>query len=226
MTTSTAITALSSAGSRKLPEIIRTALTPEPFDSFVPPERYDIPVHVTAVKGGDVEKACLEVVELEPVTVVERRKLAPTELAWLDDERTHLDNLAKYIEARKDAHRAMIFNHLDVELEEAIEGTDLPVPEVDSKGHYIAAGSVVTPSGRKFTRELRTEAPVLTAEALLAVSEDGALSHDDYLAMTSQVRVLDEEKTMLLLRTKPQLVEAIARAAKPGKTSAAVYRRK
>ena len=31
------------------------------------------------------------------------------------------DNLAKYIEARKDAHRAMIFNHLDVELEEAID---------------------------------------------------------------------------------------------------------
>lgn len=224
MTTQAALT-LVGKKSVKLPDIITTALAVQDH-AVVPPEEYDIPKPVLV--DTSTEMALQATAALVPLTVVERRTLVQAEIDQLNEERTQLDAMAKYIEARKAAHRAMIFNHLDVALESSLDEDTSP-PSSDDKGHYIQAGEVFSSGGHRFTRELRREAPVLTAEALRAVEEslpDDVFSHDDYLAVTTQVRVLDEEKALILMRTKPEIIQAFAAAATPGKTSASLYRRK
>jgi hypothetical protein len=221
MTTTTALTLVGKKGV-KLPDIITTALA-VPEHRTVLPDEYDIPVPVRADQNTVLALQATTV--LEPITVTERRILEQTEIDALNEERVQLDAMEKYIAARKAAHRAMIFNHLDVEIENSSED----VPEADDKGHYILPGEVFTTGGHRFTRELRKGSPELSAESLRAVEEefdDAVFSHEDYLAMTTPVRVLDEEKTLILLRTKPELVEVLARASKPGKTTASLYRRK
>lgn len=222
MTTNNALTLVGKKGV-KLPDIITTALAVSETQ-VVRPDEYDIPVPVRADQTTVVALQATTV--LEPVTVTERRLLEQTEIDALNEERVQLDVMEKYIAARKAAHRAMIFNHLDVEIERDCGDN---VPEADDKGHYILPGEVFTTGGHRFTRELRKGSPELSAESLRAVEDefdDSVFSHDDYLAMTTPVRVLDEEKTLILLRTKPELVEVLARASKPGKTTASLYRRK
>lgn len=222
MTTTTALTLVGKKGI-KLPDIITTALA-VPEHQTVLPDEYDIPVPVRADENTVV--ALRATTEIEPLTVTERRLLDQSEIDALNEERVQLDAMEKYITARKAAHRAMIFNHLDVEIERDCGDA---VPEADDKGHYVLPGEVYTTGGHRFTRELRKGSPELTAEALRNVEDefdDSVFSHEDYLAMTTPVRVLDEEKTLILLRTKPELVEVLARASKPGKTTASLYRRK
>lgn len=220
MTTTTALSTLAISPKAKLPEILTTALA-VPTATAVPEVLYDIPKPIELSPEASI--ALTTVATMEPVTVTERRKLTHEEIVALSDERSDLDALEKYIKARKDAQRAMIFNHLDVEAEEA--GEDAPI---DSKGHFIKAGSVDTGTGKRFTRELRTKAPVLTAEGLRDVVDqfdDEVFSYEDYLAVTTQVRVLDEEKALIAMRTKPGIIQAFAKAAEPGETTASMYRR-
>ena len=142
-------------------------------------------------------------------------------------EREDLDALEKYIKARKDAHRTMVFNHLDIEAEEAEM-----VADTDTKGHVLAKGEVASTGGHRFTRELRAGSPTVTAEALEElvirgdVVSDDVFDHEDYLACTTQVRVLDEEKTLLHMRKNPDIVQALAAAATPGRVTASLNRRK
>lgn len=214
------------SGKGRFPDVISRALAvdggqpTEVFDVVTKPILPDLKV-IAAV--DTIVKASKEVA---PLTVTERRKLDQAEVDTLMAERDELDVLEKYIKARKAAHRTMVFNHLDIELEAA--GKTGPTSK---DGHYITDGELVTTGGHRFTREIRTGAPVLTAEALEdLVAEDGVsedvFSHADYLACTTQVRVLDEEKTLIHLRRNPEAVEALALAAMPGTATASLNRRK
>lgn len=159
------------------------------------------------------------------VTPTERRLLTQDEVASLMAERIIIDNVTKVLEGRKDAQRAAIFNHLDAELEQMGQAD----AERDAKGHFTVKGEVSVPeTGRKFTRELRNGSPSLDAESLLALVDDPSVAwtHDDYLACTTQVRVVDEAKVLLHLRKRPEAVAAIAQATKLGSTTASLYVRK
>lgn len=212
----------------KLPEILGAVV---PVAKHTPSTEFDVavPVRITPKVQTAVERIFADVVQHEVVEVTERRALTQTEIDALSDEREALDQIEKYIKARKEAHRAMVFNHFDIEIEGSLPKAEIAKIELDDKRHYLAPQEVHTSDGEKrFTREIRGGKPTLLAERLqeLADSDDfDGFDHEDYLACTSAVRVLDEEKALLHLRKKPGIVAAWAAAAEPGKTTASFYRR-
>lgn len=159
------------------------------------------------------------------VVPTDRRALQPAEVTALVDERMTLDEIEKLASKRKEGIRTAVCNHLDVEAEE-----DGNIPEDatrDKDGHYVLPGKVPAPDlGKAFSREVRAGTPHITADGLKALVDSGDLSHEDYLEMTTQVRVVDENKIMLRLRKNPDLVRALQKATTPVGKTASVYLRK
>lgn len=163
-------------------------------------------------------------------TPTERRALTAYELAVLASERESLDAVKKAIEARLADQRVAIFNHLDVELESSPD-FDPDLYEVDDKGHYIAKAKVpVAGHQRSYVRDVREGSPSVTAESLRTVVDDDEdmdddttkFTYQDYLACTTAVRVLDEAKTSLQMRSQPaKMVRALRRAIVKGKSTTA-----
>lgn len=154
-----------------------------------------------------------------------RRALQPTEVEALYEERRTLDEIAALSEKRKEAIRTAVCNHLDVMAEEL--GYVIQDTIRDKHGHYVLPGEAPIPdSDKKFSREIRNHAPTVDAEALRALTASGELAHEDFLQMTSQVRVIDENKLMLALKRKPELIRVLAKATRPGSKIAQLYVRK
>lgn len=158
----------------------------------------------------------------------ERRTLQPAEVSALVEEKETLAELKKLYESRQEGIRHTIFNHLDLEVEAALGEGQEPPPRCKD-GHYAAKGEVrATPTaGKKFTREVRTGQPVLDVDELRRVVDDPEVEfdHDDFLEMTTQTRVVDENKVMLALKRNPNLIHAVRRATKMGDPTAALYLR-
>jgi hypothetical protein len=152
------------------------------------------------------------------------RALEPAELQSLLEERYVLDEIEATIKKRKESIRSAICNHIDKQ-HEGEDGV-----ERDDKGHVLIKEKVkVTGQPKCFSLELRTEAPEATAEGLKALADDPEFSeftHDDYLEMTVPARVVDEHRVMLALRKNPVLLRALAKATRPGRTTASLYVRK
>lgn len=204
-------------------EFLRTVARRDPADTT---PAVDLPKAVVVSAEQAAAIATLADVLATAVTPTERRTLTADEVVSLMGERAVLDAVAKVIDGRKDAQKAAIFNHLDVELEAAGATGDA---DRDAKGHYAVKGEVAVPeAGKKFARELRTGSPTLDADALAALVDDPSIdfSHDDYLACTTQVRVLDEAKVLLHIRKRPEVVAALGRATKAGSVTASLNVRK
>jgi hypothetical protein len=201
------------------------ALSPRPAE-VAPPAQAPMPVAITDEQRRAVERVGEVFGRVVPT---ERRALQPAEVTALVEEKETLDALKKMAESRQESLRTTIFNHLDVEAEgsEDFDADDLGR---DARGHYTAKGEVRGTPGtaKKFTREVREGAPTLDSEALKALVEDPevAFTHEDYLAMTTQIRVVDENKVMLALKKNPALVHAVARATRPGSRTASLNLRK
>lgn len=158
------------------------------------------------------------------INPTEPRELEPSEIPMLIEERMTLDTVKKMTEARLADITVIAHNHLDAEAEESGEAKKA---ERDNKGHYVLPGVVADiKAGKGLRREVREGAPTLTEAGLRALDEAGELDHEDYLAMTTQTRYVDEAKVTLLLRKKPELVKVIRPAITPPTKSTAVYLRK
>lgn len=225
--TDQALSLLSEGSLVSFTDLLRTVAK---ADTTAVARQADLPV---PVRLSDPQRAAFErLPELldaqEAVCPTERRKLTPGEVVALLDEREMLDAVAEVIEARKSAHRAAIFNAMDVALEETVLDA-AERPDQDDKGHYLHKTTLEVPDRPKcFSRELRTSSPSLSADDLLALVEDPDVdfTHDDYLSCTTQVRVLDEAKFMLHLRKRPAIVAGVRKATKPGSTTASCFVRK
>lgn len=157
------------------------------------------------------------------VVPTERRELAEKEVAKVIEERLTLDELKKLAESRTEDIRTIICNHLDVVAEKdgSADGSLR-----DGRGHYVLVGDVRAKGVEKrFSRELRHNKPVLSEPMLRELELAGELSHEDYLALTTQTRVVDENKVMMAVKKNPELVKVLAKATKPGSTSTALYLR-
>lgn len=218
---STALEVIQKAAS--LPEVLRTisrSVVPAPAERPV-----DIPKTVVLTEAASA--AMQAVAEMSLVQVSARRTLTPKEIDDLLFERAALDAIEKFVKDRKEAQRSMVFNHLDVEVDgQAIAAA----AELDDKGHWLVPGKLTVVGADKcFSREVAEASPTLTADALLEVASDDSgidFTHDDFLACTTQVRVIDEAKTMLHLRKKPTIVDAIGQATVAGKPRSSHYVRK
>lgn len=210
------------------PEIVRTAVERQLADGQIvsladlkkalakpavqppAPAKVPLPKQIT-----DTQRAALEILPtvFGMVVPAEKRALTPGELSLLHTERQTLDTVEKMAKARKDDIRTAVVNHLDV------QAGDAPDAFRDSEGHILKAAKVVIPgTDQAFSWEVRDgSGGDITDQALqdLAADPDSPFTHDDYLAMTSQVRVVDEPKFLLHLRKHPELAAEIAKAITP-----------
>lgn len=198
------------------------ASKPDPLPA---PAHLPLPAQITTEQRKALERLPEVFGQVVPV---ERRDLLPSEIKALYAERDTLDEIEKLAADRKAAIRTTVCNHLDVVFESDSEKATEPVAsERDKDGHYVAPGKAPIPdTDRCFSREVRSGSPSLNSELLKALVEAGELDHEDYLEMTTQVRVVDENKVMLKLKKKPQLVQAIAKATTMGRSVASLYVRK
>jgi hypothetical protein len=165
----------------------------------------------------------------KPFIMSPERKAALTKAATFMEKkavttaevRDLLDKIAKLVEERKESIRAMAFNHLDVEYRNTHTPDEIKATPLDKKGHFVVDGEVTTPEAvMKLTRNTTGGAPILTVTDLDAVANSGAVgdafTHEDYLAVTRQERVLDEHLMALHMAKKPEIIEGIAAALRPG----------
>lgn len=203
-------------GSGNIKDLLRDVAQPEDYE----PEQVAPP----SLSMTDEQRAALDRVAEVFGSVVpdEVRELTPAEIGLLLDERITLDTVKKMAAARIDVIRDTVLNHSDM----VGEGEDAPIAK---NGHKARTARVSSGSGDKeFSVETRSGSVSIDVKALKALSEDPEVdfSHEDYLACTTQTRVFDEHKAMLLLKERPEAVEAISRATNEASPSVAVYVRK
>ncbi len=162
------------------------------------------------------------------VIPVERRELTSAEVNSLIEEKETLDELKKMADSRMGNIRITVHNHMDIEAEKAdlIDDESLR----SDQGYYILGGKLrgTSDAPKQWSREVRQTSPSLDTASLRALEDDPDVDfdHDDFLAMTTQIRMVDEHKVMMALKKNPQLVMALHAAVQPGSKSASLYLRK
>ncbi len=196
------------AGTIKLPDVWKALAVPEAAEVET---QAPLPAVIT-----DTQKAALAKLTkvFGKVVPTEVRALTDDEVTDLMDERLTLDEVEKLAKDRKAVIRTTVLNHIDTETEEE-------VPR-DKEGHVLRAAKVDDPAhGKSFSWEMRKHGGALDPEGLLALVEAGTIERSTYLAMTTQVRVVDENKVMLELKKHPELIDALGDAiTKTGQTGA------
>lgn len=175
----------------------------------------------------DVQRQALERLPevFGSVVPTERRALTAEESAALREERDVVDDVLKMVSSRKDDITVTVNNHIDCLLED--EGVPDDVV-VNDKGHYVAAKRVAAGDGKVWSREVRRPASTIDPAVLRDLAEDPEVpefTHQDYLAMTEQVRVIEENRFMLHLKKNPHLLEVVARASSTPPPTASIYLR-
>jgi hypothetical protein len=154
--------------------------------------------------------------ERRALTLKEQREL----LALASDAKSAKKALDMAVAGVKTA----VFNHFDVNLEEDNYVDELPV---DPKtGHYLVENQMEVPgSGKKFVRQLAQGSPTVTGDALRRLFEEGKLTRRQYYAATyrPEVRPVDEDGLLDLLKTKPELLDVLAEVIIPGTVTASFW---
>lgn len=193
-----------------------------PASPGAPPSRAPLPAAIT-----DAQHAALERLPevFGSVVPTERRALSSDEVALLREERETVDTVAKMAAARKDDIAVTINNHFDCLLE--AEGVPEDV-QTNKNGHYVVAGRAPAGEGKVWSREVRRGSSSIDPAELKAMAEDPDIpefTHDDYLAMTEQVRVVEENRFMLHLKKNPHLLPIVARATRSSPSTSSIYLR-
>lgn len=143
------------------------------------------------------------------------RLLTDDEVEALVDERTVIEALLSLLKSRKDTSiRETLAYHLDrVAESEGIAGPETPT---DTRGHYYVKQELEVPEAlRKVQRIVSDPKPVVDARMLLDLHEEGVLSREEYLSVTSVPEVarnFDEDKARKAIRKNPALMTKIAQA--------------
>lgn len=151
------------------------------------------------------------------VQVSEPRALTDTEAKALVEERDVIDRLMLVLKKRKDETlRSNLANHLDALAEEAgLVTEDTPR---DKDGHYIVKQDVpVEGTGRKVQGIVSTGKATVNSADLLDLHNEGILSREEYLALTSVPpvqRVFDPAKAKKAILKNPALIDKIAQATR------------
>lgn len=212
------------SGSVKLADLLKV-LAPPPANPETKP---------ASVLAAVIPKTTVEALERLPevygsVVPTERRALTTVEVSSLMDEAQTIGSIEKTMAKRKADIRTTVFQHFDVTLE-GTEGFDPDAEPRDKDGFYVHEAKAETEPGQEytFTREVREPAPSLSEKDLYDLIDDESVefTKEDYLAMTRQVRILDEAAITIALRKKPELVAALAKVLKPGTKTASFNTRK
>jgi hypothetical protein len=143
-----------------------------------------------------------------------RRELSATERDRLLSFYVTYQTASKAVERAKAAIRTTFFNHLDVQAEKAGLANPEETPR-DKAGHYLLPGDLaIEGHDYRMTREVSEPTVDLNADDLKALVDMGALPHETYLALTTQVRVVDEAKVMEAVRKDNTLLATLSHATR------------
>lgn len=151
--------------------------------------------------------------------VTERRELDGKEISLLFDEQEVLEAVADLLIERRETIKTNIRNHID-EVSLA-QGRVADEGRRDSKGHYIVASKgnpvrVPVPGHNKeYSLEFRSGrsgTASISSERLLQMYEEGELTREQYLGLTRETRVFDEQKATKAVLDDPSLMEVVKRA--------------
>lgn len=142
-----------------------------------------------------------------------RAKLSDAQFQSLGEALAAIKVVKKWIkEVEDDTIRVALFNHFDRVAEDG-KDFDPEAISVDKNGFYVLPAQVKLDAGPVVKREPRQGRVTLAAEDLFELVQTGELDRQDYLALTKQVRVVDEEAVLGALERKPALAVAIKKAS-------------
>lgn len=152
----------------------------------------------------------------------ERRALSTPEQKKILSTLTQVKSVDKLVKDTTAAIKVAAFNHLDISLDDSDE--EIPT---DSKGYYLRSGEIrVEGEKKRISREVRSPAPYVTAEGLMSLVEQGKISKRDYLKATRKPpRVVNEEGLLDLLKSKPELMDAMSEIIQQDASNVAMYLR-
>jgi hypothetical protein len=217
-------TTLETLAAQVAPDLQRV---PAPEAQQFPP----LPKHVELT--DEVKRALKRLPDMfnsvEPET---RRSLAQTELDLLTLEQSVISMIGAALLARQEAIKETIRHHMDVAAEEkglavAADKTDpatgtviVPATPRDQNGHYLLAGPKdphqVQAGPVLWSQEYSAPTPKANDGALQTAFRDGSVTREEYLAVSRETRVLDQEKTRAYIRKNPERGLAILRRVTVG----------
>ena len=170
------------------------------------------------------------------VVPTERRAIEPSEISLLLDERDVLKTAEGALKRRLDDISLTVLNHNDVTYEEAPDPEGVLLgpdgnPWITEKGHIVRKARFRgdDPSIKTlFSVETRKGSPSMNTARFQELADDPEwenATHEDYLACTTQVRVWDENKALLHLRKKPELLVTFRAAMSTSSPVVSVYQR-
>lgn len=162
------------------------------------------------------------------VVPTEKRDLTEAEVAALFEERQTLDALEKMIKERKEAIRDTVVNAMDCRYEAG--PSDEEEPDRDKGGHYVRNGAIRVPdSKQQFSWEASGGKIQVDLDALREVAADPEIpeiTHQDFLNMTDQVRVLNVGAFLQEIKDKPELLKVLGQFVSQGAPRGALYIRR
>lgn len=171
---------------------------------------------------GEVREALVLLPQVFGKTLVEdRRTMTNTEVSDAYTEFKTLRTIAATLKQREEVLKENVRIHMDVAAEQDGDATDRT--PVDASGHYIlpAPGDPVRlpvdGSNEEFSLEYRSGRKgtvSVSSEALLEAYESGQITRDQYLSLTREVRVFDEEKASQAILKDTSLLQVVREATR------------
>lgn len=189
----------------------------------------ETPIPQSAALNEDAEEAVSKVAKLlsELDLPDRRRMLTKDELETLTRTYIEWDKASKGLDRSRDQIKAAIFNHFDAVA--AHDGKiDLDTQHTKEGWAIVEdkASAAVPGLDFKLTREVAGGKTELDLDRLRDLVEDEIISQEDFLALTRQIRVVDENRALEWLRKNPERAHLLLEGTKTGSARASMYLRK
>lgn len=201
----------------------------------------EIPTPVTMT--AELEQALRELPEVfGKVNLEERREMTEAEILDVYREHEALKILESDLKDRRDNLKAYVRHHMDVQAER--EGRANPADLIedgekvaeasprDKAGFYVLGEKGkperlnIPETNLAFSREASSYKAELSGARLTELYEAGEITRDQYLALTREVRVFDEDKARKSIMKDHSLLKVLARITERGGMKSALYVRK
>lgn len=178
------------------------------------------PVPATPEITPEVRQALRDLPKVYGQVVVEEpRVLGASEVVSLHDEFTTLQQIGDTLTRRLEVVKEYVRSHVDAAALQ--DGVDVKKTPRDKAGHFILASKGnptrvnIDGTNKAFSLEYRSGragTSTISSDRLLDMYEQGEISREDYLSVTRERRVFDEDKATAAILAKPELLGVIRSA--------------